>query len=146
MDKHVEPLSTKTKQILAGMQHTFSHFQLCVSEAVSSPIKIKKKEALQDFPGLRLECLALNAVISLQWQFSSQGAPGCVCMNALDVCVCLCAEEGKGVGVGGKRALSMSTSRKNLKKKKIKHVTRTFLCFSLGKSNQGREYCKSPNL
>lgn len=89
------------------MQHTFSHFQLCVSEAVRSPIKKKKKkkEALQDFPGLRLECLALKAVISLQWQFSSQGAPGCVCMNALDVyvyvCMFVCGRMQRSVGGAG---------------------------------------------
>lgn len=109
---------------------------------MSSPIKIiKKKKALQDFPGLRLECLALNAVISLQWQFSSQGAPGCVyeCVG----CVCV-RKKARGWG-WGEEGLSMSTSRKNLKKKK-KHVTRIFLCLSLGKRNQGREYCKSLNL
>lgn len=60
---------------------------------IASKKKNKKGGDLQDIPALKSNCLVLRAVISLQWQFSSQGAPGCVRMNASLLCVCMCASE-----------------------------------------------------
>lgn len=50
---------------------------------------------------LKPTALFSTEVISLQWQFSSQGEPGCVRTHALGVCVCalcvrLCAREKRG--------------------------------------------------
>lgn len=82
-------------------KQTFSHFQLRISEAVSSPIKIKRS-LRKIFQVLRPERLALNAVISLQWQFSSQGAPGCVYECVGCVCVYVCGRRQKRWGWGGR--------------------------------------------
>lgn len=71
---------------------------------------------------LKPTALFSTEVISLQWQFSSQGEPGCVRTHALGVCVCfvcafVCQREKGEPWLAGWLALSVCAHVRRKKKK-----------------------------